>query len=440
MGRKTSHLGWRALSFVLTAACACLPEAAAARDGAVDLVSPESFTLYGDVRLVAVDGEQAWVNGGFGKLRYGGDNPSQPSDLRIQPQLGEVGIVWQPRFGWSVSGTVVALAEGGDTNNDGKLDAGLSEAYLSFKPLDGGPIKVSARAGLMWPPVSIEHSGPEWAVTDTITPSAIGSWIGEEVKIIGLEVTGKGRLGGHEIAVTIAGFDVNDTAGALLTFRGWALHDRKALAFRKQPLPPLNEFMEYVQPRYSHPLLNLDHGLFKRPGYYAKLAWTAPIPVHGELLHYDNNGDPEAVNADLEWGWRTKFDSLGLVADLGGGRELRAQGLSGHTRMGYPMGGQHWIDMRFRAAFGMFTQRFDRSAITARLDLFSTRNHGSAVELADDEDGWAVTVAAKRELRAWLTGFIEYLHVESNRDARTRASLMPDQAQNQVQMVMRAHW
>ena len=293
---------------------------------------------------------------------YGGD-PGH-ADLRAKPQFGEAGVVWQPRLGWSLSGTVVALAQGHQGTSQGdKLDAGLSEAYLSFKPLGGGPIKISARAGLMWPPVSIEHSGPEWAVTDTITPSAIGSWMGEEVKVVGLEVTGKGRFGGHELAATIAGFDFNDTAGTLLTFRGWALHDGKALAFRKQPLPPLSPFIDAVQPRYTHPLLDLESGAFKRPGFYGKLAWTAPIPLHVELLHYDNNGDPLAANADREWGWRTQFNSLAVVADLGGARELRAQGLSGRTRMGFKIAGSDWIDMRFRAAYGMLTQRFARGSV-----------------------------------------------------------------------------
>jgi hypothetical protein len=32
------------------------------------------------------------------------------------------------------------------------------------------------------------------------------------------------------------------------------------------------------------------------------------------------------------------------------------------------------------------------------------------------------------------------LHVESDRDARERAALPPEQEQNQIQMVMRAHW
>jgi hypothetical protein len=164
------------------------------------------------------------------------------------------------------------------------------------------------------------------------------------------------------------------------------------------------------------------------------------MPLHLEVLHYDNNGDPLALNADLEWGWRTRFDTLGLVADLGGGRTLRAQGLTGRTRMGPVEGAAHWIDMRFRAAYGKLTQRFGRSAVAARVDVFSTRNRGSKVDVTDDEDGWAVTAAARHEISPQLTALVEYLHVASDRAARVRQALAAEQTQNQVQLVMRAHW
>jgi hypothetical protein len=433
MGQKTSSRGQLALR-ALSAACLCAPVAARAEDG-VEIATPETLIAYGDARTVVVDGEDPWVDGGLGKLRYGRDPAAD--GVKIKPEFGEAGIVWQPRLGWALSGTVVALAQG---NGDKTIEGGLSEAFLSFKPLGDGPMRISARAGFMWPPVSLEHSGPEWEVADTITPSAIGSWIGEEVKVVGAEVTGQTRIGRNEVSLTVAGFDLNDTAGALLTFRGWALHDRKALAFHKQPLPPLNDFMQYVQPRYSHPLLDLDGGLFKRPGYYAKLGWTLPVPVRIEAVHYDNNGDPLAVNADLEWGWRTAFTTLGLVADLGRGFELRAQGLTGTTRMGDRIGGHEWINMRYRAAYGMATHRFARGSVSARLDLFDTRNEGSAVDAADDETGWALTFAAKRELGRFFTALVEYLHVESDRDGRVRVGEGDDQAQNQLQMALRVHW
>ena len=47
---------------------------------------------------------------------------------------------------------------------------GLSQAYLTFKPMRGSKVAFSARAGLMWPPVSLEHEGADWHVNDSITP------------------------------------------------------------------------------------------------------------------------------------------------------------------------------------------------------------------------------------------------------------------------------
>ena len=73
-----------------------------------------------------------------------------------------------------------------------------------------------------------------------VTPSAINSWIGEEVKVGGVEATLSTMIGEHACRLTVAAFELNDTAGTLLTFRGWALHDEKATLFGFQPLPVMN--------------------------------------------------------------------------------------------------------------------------------------------------------------------------------------------------------
>lgn len=426
-----AHSRNRALARSLSAVIAvAAPVAAHAQDGAADLLSAETLTLSGDLRISGINGEQGWTDGGFGKLRNGTTDGG-----RAIGELGQAALVWQPRLTWSLAGTVVVAASGGD-----HPEAGLSEAFLTFKPLSDAPVRFSARVGLMWPPVSLEHSGADWAVTQTVTPSAINSWISEEVKLVGAEMTGSGRIGEHTITATAAVFDANDTSGALLTFRGWAMHDRLAYAFHKQPLPPLNEFMEYVQPRYSHPVLEMDPGVLSRPGFYAKLAWDPPFPVHVEVLHYDNNGDPEAVNDVLEWGWRTRFDNIGLVAEPGPGWQLRAQAMAGRTLMGLQERGLIWIDTRFRSAYAMVTRQLADASISARIDLFGTRNRGSIVTSEDNEDGWAATVAARKALGGGVVGLVEYLHIESSREARARLGIPADQKQDQVQLSLRWRW
>src|SRR5690348_9590331 len=238
------------------------------------LFSRDAFEFTGDMRLVAVDGEKSWVEGGFGKLRSGSDG-----DLRAQPQLGNVSVVWKPQFTWSLGATIVGAVQGGE-----RTDAGLSQAYLTYRPMRSSNVVFSARAGLMWPPVSLEHEGADWHVKDSITPSAINSWIAEEVRPVVVEGTVGTNLGAHKLRATAALFAANDTAGTLLTFRGWGLHDRTTLASRHQPLPPLGPMTGYQGP-VTHPLIDLHSGFAHRPGYYAKLAWAPPIPIRLELFH-----------------------------------------------------------------------------------------------------------------------------------------------------------
>ena len=166
---------------------------------------------------------------------------------------------------------------------------------------------------------------------DSITPSAINSWIGEEVRPLALEGSVETRLGEHKLTATAAVFAANDTAGTLLTFRGWALHDRRTLAFNRQPLPPFEADDEGYQAHFTHPLLDVADGFASRPGFYVKLAWKPPVPVAVELFHFDNRANPEAVNEDIEWGWHTHFTNLGIQAEAAG-TVLRAQAMRTTSR------------------------------------------------------------------------------------------------------------
>ena len=393
------------------------------------LFTSDAFELSGDVRLVGVDGERSWVDGGFGKLRSGSDG-----DFRVQPQLGNISLVWKPQFSWSLGAVVVGEVQGGQ-----RTEAGLSQTYLTFRPMRSDKLAFSGRLGLMWPPVSLEHEGADWHVKDSITPSAINSWIGEEVRPLAAEGTVTATLGTHKLRATAALLAANDTSGTLLTFRGWAFHDRTTLAFNRQPLPPLDSYITAYQAPYTHPLLDVGPGFAHRPGYYAKLAWQPPAPVRIELFHYDNRANPEAVNINLEWGWRTRFDNVGMVADLGSGTELKAQAMQGRTRMGFPEEGQRWINNRFRAAYLLLTRPFGSFAATARIDAFDTQNRGSDVDSEYDEHGWSAMIAGRREWRHF-TGMIELLHVWSENGSREHVAERTRQAQTQLQAELRMHW
>jgi hypothetical protein len=237
----------------------------------------------------------------------------------------------------------------------------------------------------------------------------------------------------------VALFAANDTSGTLLTFRGWAIHDRTTLAFNSWPLPPIDGLIGQMQAGSTHPLIDLHKGFAHRPGYYAKLAWQPPVPVRLELFHYDNRADPEESNGEMEWGWRTSFDDLGLVADLAGGAQLKAQALEGRTRMGFEMDGKRWVDNRFRSAFLLATVPVGAVGIAARAEAFDTRNEGSLIGDDYDETGWSAMIAGKREWKHF-TALLELLHVSSRREDRDEAGLDPRQNQTELQAELRMHW
>jgi hypothetical protein len=291
----------------------------------------------------------------------------------------------------------------------------------------------------MWPPVSLEHEGADWHVKDSITPSAINTWIGEEVRPAAAEGTLSTTVGENRLRFSAAIMAANDTAGTLLTFRGWALHDRTTLAFNRQPLPPLDNEIATYQAPYTHPLLDIPDGFAHRPGYYAKVAWQLPIPVRVELFRYDNRANPIDVTDDLEWGWRTRFNNLGLVAKLAAGAEIKGQAMLGTTRMGFADDGRRWVDNRFRSAFLLFTKPFGRFGVTVRAEGFDTRNRGSDVRDEYDDSGWSAMIAGKRD---WdhITALVELLHVSSRREDREDFGLAPRQDQTQVQAELRMQW
>ena len=397
--------------------------AAPAEEGRRRFGLPANLSVVGDFRVAVSDGERSWTDGGFGRSRFGGDGAG--TDVHAVPAMAA--LVWHGPISWNFEGTAsIAFQDEQD------LPVDLIQAYASWRPVPRGRIRFSARAGLFWPPVSLEHDGPAWTVSDMITPSAINSWIGEEVKVAGLEGTASHDLGATTLSATFGLFGFNDTAGALVAMRGWALHDIWAGAFSRMTLPPLPVPLRFAQPQWSTPALEADG----RPGFYARLALNA-APVSLDAFYYANGGDPESVTSQLQWGWDTHFLNLGARVDLGPDTRLFVQALTGTTEMGYVDNGAIWVDTRFRSAFLRLTHETGPVALSGRVDLFDTRQRGSWLTAEDDEEGWALTGAAAWRLSSTFELLLEWLHVESDREARQRVGETPEQQQDIVQAALR---
>ena len=415
---------------ILLGLCLVVLGASGAASAEPDLISPQTFSGLVDLRAAGADGERSWLDGGFGKLRFGGNGGG---DFKGDAALADAALVWHPRLTWDLSAVVDGEVQRGDGYN-----ADLIQAYLVYKPVPKGDTRYSARIGLFYPPISQEHDGPAWSTVDTITPSAIDSWVGEEVKVAGAEATVSHRFGEHEVSATGALFGDNDTSGTLLTFRGWALDDLKAGAFGGYPLPPLEQRYLIGQPPDTYPAREVDH----RVGYYARLEWRPPGPASFNAFYYDNNGNKTGVDQDGQWAWATRFWNLGATLRLDDRTRILSQVMSGQTLMGFPNGRSVWYNVGFTSAYVLASHSEGRSTFAGRVDYFETndRNFRPATDDVDSnwgEKGWAITGSYHFAVTPHANLFLEALHVQSDRPTRLQYGIPRKQPQTLVQSSLR---
>jgi len=397
------------------------PTAAVAQ--ADDILGPQAFDGSIDLRASVVGGETGWLDGGFGKLREGGDNREQRERLRV----AAANLAWKPQFCFNLAGLVSVIHQDGQS-----APVDLSEAFLSYRT-GPAPTRFSGRAGVFWPPVSEEHSGSTWQVTDSITPSAVNSWIGEEVKVLGFEGKLEHRLGEHKLALTAAVFEHDDMAGTLLTYRGWALHDVRTTVWSHFPLPPLSPSKAPYQAPRTDPFWETDG----RVGYYARVDWQTPWPLSVNLFRYDNRGD-RVSGYDNQTAWRTRFWNAGTMASLGNRTVAKAQVLWGNTRVGPDTPYGYPSDVDFAAAYVLLSRELGAGKLSVRGDWFKTHDNSYVASDDNNEYGWSGMLAYKRPVTRFADVLVELLHVRSERPMRlANAGIAPRQNQTQLQMALR---
>ena len=126
------------------------------------------------------------------------------------------------------------------------------EAYVSWHPAASGPFSWSVKAGAFFPTISLENDDLGWTSPYTLTPSAINSWIGEELRTIGSEAILRYDTGGFgTVSLTGAVTCCNDPAGVLMADRGWAMDDRPSGLFER--CAPARRHLETVSRARTRP-------------------------------------------------------------------------------------------------------------------------------------------------------------------------------------------
>ena len=311
-----------------------------------------------------------------------------------------------------------------DVVDDGTAGIDLTEAYLAFQPVPRSPFRHSVRAGAFYPPLSLENVGPAWSSPYTRSFSAINTWVGEELRTIGAEWSVRRGLGPdarrRELRFIAATYYGNDPAGALLAWRGFALHERQSRLGDALVLPAVPQIepgmMFEAQARATEPFVETDHS----PGYYYGAEWKLGRRALVTALHYDNHADPLTLR-NGHYGWTTRFDHIGAQFELPAGFGLVVQWMDGTTVMGPPIppatDGYHVVDTGFDSAFALVTRTHDRHRVSLRFDDFSiVDNDGTALD-DNSESGDAITLAWRYQSNSgWSVG-VEWMALDLERPA-----------------------
>lgn len=372
--------------------------------GAASSAHAGDFSLALDVRGVSSDGRASFLDDGQGKLRFDADHEGI--------RLGRLRMAWDQPLG-----EVFALhADASAWDDDDKNPIDLTEAFVEYRPYPRAGFRTRARLGAFFPPMSLESRADGWETPYTITPSAIGSWIGEELRTIGVEaqVDWLGTRLGHavDLQLTGAAFGWNDPAGTQLSVHGFSFHDRQTTLFGRVGA-------NQHDPAFAKKELFCE--MDGRPGYYVGAQARYLDRGTVQVLHYDNRADPSVYEpAVRDFAWLTKFDAVALRLEAANGWTALIQALDGDTTIAP---GGFALDWQFDSQSALVAKRTGPHMLAARYDAFAVTFLGDA-SAPGSETGHAWTVAYTWDNGDRWRFAAEWLRVTS--DVASRAVLSGD--------------
>lgn len=382
-----------------------------------------------DLRLATTNARQSWVNGGLDKTRF----DSSGGAVR----LGQAMVRVEADVLDAVSAVVVVSAS---DDRKGVLD--VTEAFLTWRPVPTSPWKIRVRAGAFFPASSLEvgYDSIGWTPQNTVSSSAINSWLGEELRTQGVEVnvSRMGRSSGspHDFGVTAALFAGNDPVGSLLAWRGWSVGDRISSLSESLQLPDLPVYRAQGELPDQSRAIHVFREIDDRLGYYLTVNYAYAGALELAAMRYDNRGDPMVLRAG-QYSWRTRFDHLSLRWRGLGQWEFAAQALTGDTLMG--PGAVHFD---YSAWYVLLSHPVGPGTATLRFDRFGAQERQSDVIRTDpnSEDGRALALAYNWRITPAFSLVSEWLTVQSDRPARRLTGQATEQTERSFTAALRWHF
>ena len=374
-----------------------------------------------DLRVIASDAERSWTRDGLDKSRYdqnSGYFRLGQAFLRVDGELLD-----------TVSASVVASA-----SDDRSRLLDINEAWLSWNPVPSSPWKTRVKFGAFFPVTSleIEYDSIGWTPARTISSSAINSWIGEELRTQGVELTmtrkGVTENSAHDYGFTAAVFARNDPAGSLIAWRGWSIGDRitgLSESIRLADLPVYRpDGALPQQSRSIHLMKELD----KRAGFYvgAHYAYDGWLSVNA--MRYDNRGDP-LILKNGQYSWNTRFSHVSARIQPHGQWEILLQALRGETLMG-----PNAVRLGYQSWYALVSHPIGPGNLTVRFDRFDAKEHAADIIPSDPngESGRSMAIAYRWRMNQNASVVVEALRVQSDRPARILIGEAPGQTEQSL--------
>ena len=348
------------------------------------------------LRGVNAIGPESWLANDWGKLEAGGDR----DDLFGTAHLGV--DYSTEHFGLHASGAARSDAAG--------EHAGLIEAYAEART-SFGLDELQVRAGQFFLPTSRENRDPLWASPYTVNFSALNSWIGEEVRPLGVDLQYRHISSrGHTIAGGATAFRGNDSMGALLAWRGWAVGNRLSAYNEVLPLPPLPTLQTSFAAQRDDGTKPFGTDLDGRTGYSARVRYSLPQRASIQYLYLDNQGDRLLHRG--EYAWATEFHLLSADAGDPDRLSAAAEYMTGKTGMGH---GAAFVDADFYATYVLLSWKRGRQRWTGRYELFNTEERDFSAAETNEENGRSWTFTWMVDVLAHLRVAAEFTQVTGDR-------------------------
>jgi len=339
-------------------------------------------------RGVYVRSQPSWLEHGFGRFDVGAQSSTDATTTHQEE--AHLGIDWTPTSWLTMHAHGLARKRGG-----------LVGAFVDVRKGD-----FRLRAGQFFLPTSRENTDKLWSSPYTISFSALNTWIGQEVRPIGAELQWQHLTSNAVLTFAGGAFRGNDTMGTLLGWHGWSIGNHLAVHDEVLPLPPLPFFPD--QRRDGTQSIGRD--LDARTGVTGRVRVNLPERAMLQLARVDNRGDRRLYRG--EYSWQTKLNLLSGEIDGQHGTTLLSEYGWGSTGMGFAP--RAFVQLDYYAAYALVSQAFGRNRVSARIDVFGTKDRDRSLAEINTESGRAWTLAWFYTVRSMRLG-AEFANIAAQR-------------------------